>query len=146
MRTARPPCRTVRAPHVHGRIPAFSSRNSWFHTLKAGKIPLIFVVTGQSPLFGYQQIERKLAREPARDKGNGLFNAIVSLYYYLKVVKAMYINKIETPVASFRSDGYTRVSLAICTAGIIVPGIAGVVYDTIDKFAFGMQRRIWTSA
>ncbi len=67
-----------------------------------------------------------------------LVNTIVSLYYYLKVVKAMYINKSETPVASFRSDGYTRVSLAICTAGIIVLSVASVVYDTIDKFAFGM--------
>ncbi len=67
-----------------------------------------------------------------------LVNTVLSLYYYLKIVKAMYINKSDEPIAAFRSDNYTRASLAICTAGIIVLSIASVVYQNIDKFSFGM--------
>lgn len=67
-----------------------------------------------------------------------LLNTIVSLYYYLRVVRAMFINKNETPVARFRSDGYTRLSLVLCSAGIVLLGILSVVYEKIDLFSFGM--------
>ena len=67
-----------------------------------------------------------------------LINTIISLYYYLKSVKAMYINKSDEPIAAFRSDNYTRASLAICTLGIVVLSIASVVYQSIDKFSFGL--------
>ena len=67
-----------------------------------------------------------------------LINTITSLYYYLKIVKAMYINKSDEPIAAFRSDNYTRASLAICTLGIVVLSIASVVYQSIDKFSFGL--------
>ena len=67
-----------------------------------------------------------------------LINTILSLYYYLKIVKAMYINKSDEPIATFRSDNYTRASLAICTLGIVALSIASVVYQSIDKFSFGM--------
>ena len=67
-----------------------------------------------------------------------LVNTIISLYYYLKIVKSMYINKSDEPIATFRSDNYTRASLAICTLGIVALSIASVVYQSIDKFSFGM--------
>ena len=67
-----------------------------------------------------------------------LINTIISLYYYLKIVKCMYINKSDEPIAAFRSDNYTRASLAICTLGIVVLSIASVVYQSIDKFSFGL--------
>lgn len=67
-----------------------------------------------------------------------LINTVLSLYYYLKIVKAMYINKSDEPIAAFRSDNYTRASLIICTLGIVVLSIASVVYQNIDKFSFGM--------
>lgn len=67
-----------------------------------------------------------------------LINTIISLYYYLKIVKAMYINKSDEPIAAFRSDNYTRASLAICMLGIVVLSIASVVYQSIDKFSFGL--------
>ena len=69
---------------------------------------------------------------------SALINTIISLYYYLKIVKAMYINKSDEPIAAFRSDNYTRASLAICTLGIVVLSIASVVYQSIDKFSFGL--------
>ena len=67
-----------------------------------------------------------------------LVNTVISLYYYLRVVKAMYITPSDAPIATFRSDNYTRASLLICTAGIIVLSLASVVYDSIDHFSFGL--------
>ena len=67
-----------------------------------------------------------------------LLNTVISLYYYLLVVKAMFITPGEHPVPTFRSDRGTRLSLALCTAGVLLLGIASVVYDSIGAFAFGM--------
>lgn len=67
-----------------------------------------------------------------------LLNTIISLYYYLLIVKAMFINKNENPIASFKSDGYTKISLVACTAGIMLLGILSVVYESIGYFSFGL--------
>lgn len=67
-----------------------------------------------------------------------LVNTVISLYYYLKVVKAMYITPNETPIAPFRSDRYTQLSLALCLAGVLLLGIVSAVYDGIHLFAFGI--------
>lgn len=67
-----------------------------------------------------------------------LLNTVISLYYYLLVVKAMFITPGEHPIPTFRSDRGTRLSLALCTAGVLLLGIASVVYDSIGAFAFGM--------
>lgn len=64
-----------------------------------------------------------------------LLNTIVSLYYYLRIVKAMFINKNEEAVTAFRSDNYTRLSLAICSAGILLLGLISSVYEYIDTFS-----------
>lgn len=57
-----------------------------------------------------------------------LVNTVPSLYYYLKIVKCMYINKTDTPIATFQSDGATRTALALCTAGVLLFGICSCVY------------------
>ena len=67
-----------------------------------------------------------------------LLNTIISLYYYLLVVKAMFINKNETAIEPIRSDAYTRLSLIICTAGILVLGIISAIYEHIGNFSFGV--------
>ena len=60
-----------------------------------------------------------------------LVNTVVSLYYYLLIVKAMYIKKNETPLPTFRSAASTRFALALCTTGILLFGICSAVYDWI---------------
>jgi len=65
-----------------------------------------------------------------------LVNTIVSLYYYLLIVKAMYISKNDTPIASFRSDNYSRAALLLCTAGVVLLGIVGSVYTYIDGLSY----------
>ncbi len=67
-----------------------------------------------------------------------LVNTVISLYYYLLIVKAMYINPSESPIANFKSDVSTRMALAICTLGVIVLGLGGVFYNYIDAFSYGL--------
>ena len=57
-----------------------------------------------------------------------LVNTVPSLYYYLKIVKCMYINKTDTPIATFQSDGATRTALALCTVGVLLFGVCSCVY------------------
>ena len=58
-----------------------------------------------------------------------LINTVVSLYYYLLIVKAMYIKQTDTPLPAFKTDMNTRVALAVCTAGIVLFGICSCIYD-----------------
>lgn len=67
-----------------------------------------------------------------------LINTIISLYYYMLVVKAMFINPNDSPIASFKSDNSTRLSLLLCLAGILVLGIASSVFDGINLYSFGL--------
>lgn len=62
-----------------------------------------------------------------------LVNTVVSLYYYLLIVKAMFINKTENPLPTFKSDCNTRLALAICTAGILLFGVASCIYEAIHS-------------
>lgn len=62
-----------------------------------------------------------------------LVNTVVSLYYYLLIVKAMFINKTENPLPTFKSDCNTRLALAICTAGILLFGVASCIYEAIQS-------------
>ena len=60
-----------------------------------------------------------------------LINTVISLYYYLLIVKAMYINKSENPLPAFKSDCNTRLALVICTLGVALFGVCSYVYDWI---------------
>lgn len=60
-----------------------------------------------------------------------LINTIISLYYYLLVVKAMYISPEEPRIATFRSTCSERVSLWATVLGIILLGIVSFFYDSI---------------
>ena len=67
-----------------------------------------------------------------------VLNTIISLYYYLLVVKAMFINKGETPIEKFSSDFPTRFALGICVAGIVVTGFASILFEVIRDLSFGV--------
>jgi NADH-quinone oxidoreductase subunit N len=60
-----------------------------------------------------------------------LVNTVVSLYYYLLIVKAMYITKTDSPLPTFKSDECTKIALGICTVGIALFGICSCVYEWI---------------
>ncbi|MEO6733236.1 MAG: NADH-quinone oxidoreductase subunit N [Ferruginibacter sp.] len=70
-------------------------------------------------------------------KGNYFFitvaalNLIVSLYYYLRVIRAVFMDKNETPIEKITIHPATKFGMIICAAGIVLIGILSWVYDYI---------------
>lgn len=64
-----------------------------------------------------------------------LINTIVSLYYYLLVVKAMFISDDECVIANFRSSFGERLGMWIALFGIIMLGLLSPVYDSLLNMA-----------
>jgi len=59
-----------------------------------------------------------------------LLNTVVSLFYYLLIVKAMFIKKGESDaVEHFSSDTYNKISMLICLLGIFTTGILWGVFS-----------------
>jgi NADH-quinone oxidoreductase subunit N len=59
----------------------------------------------------------------------------VSLYYYLLIVKAMYIKAEDKPMPTFQSTLSTKLALGLCTAGILLFGIVSCLYQWIFNYA-----------
>ena len=64
-----------------------------------------------------------------------LINTVASLYYYLLIVKAMYIKNAEKPLPAFKSDCDSKVALALCIAGIVAFGVCSCIYEWIAAAA-----------
>lgn len=58
-----------------------------------------------------------------------LINTIISLYYYLLVVKAMWISPEEPVVETYRSACSERIALGLCTLGIVFFGLVPYIYQ-----------------
>ncbi len=61
-----------------------------------------------------------------------LINTIVSLYYYLLVVKAMFIHQDDCVIAPFKSALSERIALLVCVIGIILIGIVPFFYTFLE--------------
>ncbi len=68
-----------------------------------------------------------------------VLNATVSLYYYLNVVKAMFIDPNDNPIATFTSPLATRAALVISVIRIFVIGFASSIYEYIVTISIGLQ-------
>lgn len=64
-----------------------------------------------------------------------LINTIISLYYYLLVVKAMYISEDEPVIEKFNSASTERIGLWVSIAGVLFLGIVSCFYTSILKMA-----------
>lgn len=62
-----------------------------------------------------------------------VINAVISLYYYLLVVKAMFINKNDSPISYFQSDYSSRIALSACVVGILVAGFYSPLFEYIKQ-------------
>ena len=77
-------------------------------------------------------------------KGNYIFigiaalNMVISLYYYLKVVKAIFMDKQEQPIGKLTIPLLPNIALIICMTGIIVTGLTGWIYDYIYSLSIGI--------
>ena len=62
-----------------------------------------------------------------------LVNTVPSLYYYLLIVKDMYIKKTASPLPTFQSDTATKLALALCTVGIVLFGVWSGIYEWLTS-------------
>ena len=66
-------------------------------------------------------------------------NMIISLYYYLKIVKIMFIDRSDyEPVAKLPLHIYPRLALLICMAGVLVLGMVSGVYEYIYSLSLSL--------
>jgi NADH-quinone oxidoreductase subunit N len=125
------------------RIAAFNGLYKSNPLLAVLMMLAVFSLGGIPPLAGF--FSKFLIFAAAYAQGNyvlvfvALLNTVVSLYYYLLIVKAMFIHEKEaTAVARFRTDPYNRLSLIVCVVGIFVAGILSSLYEGIGALGFGM--------
>ena len=67
-----------------------------------------------------------------------LVNTVVSLYYYLMIVKAMYINTSEQPIATFTSPGSVQFVVIFCIMATMAFGVVSLPYNFMSYFGFGV--------
>ena len=64
-----------------------------------------------------------------------LVNTVISLYYYLLIIKAMFITPNEQPIPTFSNGSAMRLCLMTCVAGILLLGIVSSVYSILSDTA-----------
>ena len=64
-----------------------------------------------------------------------VLNATISLYYYLLVIKAIFIEKNENPIPEFRSSNAMRIALVMCIAGVFIIGFASGIFEYIRSIS-----------
>jgi NADH-quinone oxidoreductase subunit N len=62
-------------------------------------------------------------------------NVTISLYYYLLVIRAIFIRKSENPIPYFKNKIYMRLGLLIAAIGILVLGLYSPLYDYIYELS-----------
>jgi len=62
-------------------------------------------------------------------------NVTISLYYYLLVIRAMFIRRNENPIPFFKNKLYMRLGLLITVIGILVLGLYSPLYDYIYELS-----------
>ena len=58
-------------------------------------------------------------------------NMVISLYYYLKVIKAIFMDANEDPIEQVKTTWSPRIAMIICIAGIIITGLVSGAYNYI---------------
>ena len=103
----------------------------------------VFSLGGIPPFAGF--FSKFLIFMAAASKGQfllvfiALLNTVISLYYYLLIVKAMFIKEREPEaVERFSIDNYNKAGMVICTLGILVAGILSCIYQNIGELSFGI--------
>ncbi len=60
-----------------------------------------------------------------------VLNAAISLYYYLLPVKAMFIDKNETPIEAIKTNRFDALAIGICVVALITIGFASTLFEYI---------------
>lgn len=97
----------------------------------------LFSLAGIPPTAGF--FGKLFLLTAGASKSNYLFiviaalNMIVSLYYYLRVIRAMFMEKNEQPIEKIKTHRAVNLGLIICAAGIVLVGLLSWVYDYIQS-------------
>ncbi|MCX6315649.1 MAG: NADH-quinone oxidoreductase subunit N [Bacteroidetes bacterium] len=62
-------------------------------------------------------------------------NMIISLYYYLRVIRAVFMDKNEQPVEKLTLSPSVKLGLILCGIGIVVVGLLSWLFDHIQVLA-----------
>ncbi len=60
-------------------------------------------------------------------------NMIVSMYYYMRIIKAIFMDKNENPIPTIESGIFSKAGLVICMLGIIITGVYSGAYHYIHQ-------------
>jgi NADH-quinone oxidoreductase subunit N len=80
----------------------------------------------------------------AAGKGNYVFigiaalNMVISLYYYLRVIKAIFMDSQAKPIGKLKIPLLPGIAFGVCATGIMMTGLIGRVYDYIYSLTIGM--------
>jgi len=66
-------------------------------------------------------------------------NMVISLYYYLRVVKTMFMDKNESPIAKLTMNPSSKIALLICVAGIVLVGFVSELYNYVYSLSYGVD-------
>ncbi len=64
-------------------------------------------------------------------------NLIISFYYYLRVVKAIFMDANETPIEKLSIPVLPKIAMIICVAGIVLTGLFSFIYEYIFSLSSG---------
>ena len=75
-------------------------------------------------------------------KGNYLLISIaalmiISFYYYLRIVKVIFMDATDRPMEKVSVSFMPRMALYVCTIGVVVAGVVGSVFDYIHSLSPG---------
>lgn len=62
-----------------------------------------------------------------------ILNLVISLYYYLRVVRAIFMDKNDNPVEKVKPGGAATLGLIVCSIGIVLTGLIGRIYEYIQS-------------
>lgn len=65
-------------------------------------------------------------------------NMIIALYYYLRVIKAMFMEENEESIPQMNSGWPLKCALAVCLIGILFTGFSGPIYEYIFSLSRGI--------
>ncbi|HYM94827.1 MAG TPA: proton-conducting transporter membrane subunit, partial [Chitinophagaceae bacterium] len=63
--------------------------------------------------------------------GIAALNMVISLYYYLRIIRAMFMDVNEQPLDKIKFSWTPKLGLAICIVGIIITGLMSGAYNYI---------------
>jgi NADH-quinone oxidoreductase subunit N len=95
----------------------------------------LFSLAGIPPLAGF--FGKFFLYAAAASKGYyllvfiGVVNATISLYYYLLVIRAMFLRKSDDAIPYFKSPVVMRLGLVLAALGILVAGVYSPLYNYI---------------